>query len=166
MRQIQPSVTIFLHHQGQYLFIQRFADRMVDAGRMNGIGGKVGIGEDFLSAARRETEEETGLKLRPQQFKFCGILRTVGGYEQDWLVVFFRAEVASCKLPVGENCQEGVLKWLTPTEFKKQAQQVEVVDDLNFIFPKYIQGDGQFFAVAKLNDQEKVDKIKIEWLKL
>ena len=65
LRKILYSVTNFLHHGDDYLFVHRNkkTDHQVDSGRLNGIGGKLEPEEDFLQAAIRETEEETGLEV-------------------------------------------------------------------------------------------------------
>lgn len=160
MTKIQPSVTIFLHHKDKYLFIEKFYNRKVDSGRINGIGGKVKRDEDFLSAVIRETREETGLIVVPKQINFCGFLNTMDGYPDDWFVGFFRIEVESFDLPCANKCSEGILKWLTPQELKQE--KAVFVDDLYYLFPKYIENDRFFFAHAKLNNLEKVEKINIQ----
>jgi len=166
MREIQLSVTLFLHHRGKYLFIKRYGNRTVDANRLNGIGGKVKTDEDFLCAAIRETEEEVGLKLTTDSYHYCGILRTVGGYKQDWLVNFFRIEVDSYDLPTGDSCREGDFLWLTPEEFVEMSKEVDVVDDLNYLFPDHISSNSIFFANAKLNAKERITSIDISTLTL
>ncbi len=158
-RELQPSVTIFLHHQDKYLFIKKNENRWVDSGRLNGIGGKVNRDESFLTAAIRETEEEVGLRFKPDKVKFCGFLSTFEGYPQDWLVGFYLIEVDSFKLPVGDKCAEGVFLWLTAKELFEQ--EAVLVDDLHYLFPDYLHQKSPFFAYARLNDQEKVEEIEI-----
>lgn len=162
MRILKPAVTIFLHHQEKYLFIERFEDRSVDAGRLNGIGGKVEPNEDFLTTAIRETKEETGIRVEEKSIKFCGLLRTTGGYPVDWLVGFFLVEVDSFSLPIGDKCREGVFRWMSPQEFKKN--KTEVVDDLNYLFPNYLTKRETFFAQADINSEEKIVKFNIRTL--
>ena len=159
-RKLQLSVTVFLKYKNKYLFMQKNPDRWVDAGRINGIGGKVESDENFLTTALRETEEETGFKLIAAEMKFCGMLRLTGGYPQDWLVGFFAAEVDTQDLPNGGNCPEGEFLWLTPEELWKQ--EAELVDDLHYIFPNYIEAETPFFGFAQLNEQEKIEKIKLD----
>lgn len=159
-RELQPSVTIFLHHQDKYLFIKKNENRWVDSGRLNGVGGKVKRDESFLAAAIRETEEEVGLQFKPDKVKFCGFLSTSEGYPQDWLVGFYLIEVDSFKLPVGDKCDEGVFLWLTAKELFKQ--EAVLVDDLHYLFPDYLHIESPFFAYARLNDQEKVEEIEIK----
>lgn len=63
------------------------------AGKLNGIGGKVEPGEPLAEAAAREFREETGLDLAPSAFRH-GITLTGtddGGSGRDWQGHFFRA---------------------------------------------------------------------------
>lgn len=60
---VTPRVLLFLQRGGKWLFIQGAAHKWW-AGKLNGIGGSVEPGEDVLTAARRETLEETGLEAR------------------------------------------------------------------------------------------------------
>ncbi|HQM15697.1 MAG TPA: NUDIX domain-containing protein [Candidatus Woesebacteria bacterium] len=161
-RMLQPAVTVFLRHQNHFLFIQKNFDRVVDAGRINGVGGKVEKNEDFLAAALRETAEETGLKPRLSQVRFAGLLHNTGGYPQDWLVAFFVIEVSSRLLPMGKSCPEGTFHWWTVSELKKQ--KAVLVDDLHYLFPEYIMGPKQFFAHADIDEAEKVSQIQISTL--
>lgn len=158
-RELQPSVTIFFHCKDKYLFIKKNEDRWVDAGRLNGVGGKVKRDESFLTAAIREVEEEVGLKFKPEEVKFCGFLNTSEGYPQDWLVGFFLIEVNSFELPVGEKCNEGSFVWLTATELFEQ--EAVLVDDLHYLLPDYLHKDSPFFAYARLNEEEKIEEIDI-----
>lgn len=64
--------TLVFNHQGQVLLLVRSGD---DLHRPRGIdipGGKVDDGEDYVAAAIRETEEETGIILDRQALHvFC-----------------------------------------------------------------------------------------------
>lgn len=161
-REIKLSVTVFLHHQGKYLILHRSNDKNVDAGRLNGIGGKVEDSETFLETAIRESEEETGFKIKKDEMKFCGLGRTRGGYPVDWIVCFFKAEVPTFKIPVGKKCREGEFLWLKPDELFDQG--IELVDDLNYLFREIVFGKNIFFANFNLDDREKVKEAEINYL--
>ena len=162
MRQLQPSVTIFLHHQGKYLIIHRWNNDKVDSGRLNGVGGKVEPGENFLQTVIRETKEETGYEIQKQDILFCGLARTRGGYAVDWLVGFFRVEVPNKKIPIGNECREGKFLWLKPEEVFTQG--IELVDDLHYLLEKVDKNEEIFSSHIQLNEQEKVKEIKIDSL--
>ena len=162
MREIKTSVTNFIHHQGKYLFIHRTADRKVDANLLNGIGGKVEPGEDFLSAAIRETEEETGYVVTKQDVIFAGMGRTEAGYPEDWVMGFFKIEVPSFKIPIGSSCREGEFLWLTIDEALEQT--IELVDDLHYLLKMVDENKLPFFINAQFNDQEKIEKMSLTHL--
>ena len=72
-------------------------------------GGKVDEGEDFLSAAVRETFEETGIKLNPFNLKLVFVEVCKG--EVDYETVCFRTQYDG---PLLEGQEEGILpKWGT-----------------------------------------------------
>ena len=48
----QTSVTCFLHCGDEYLFLRRNTDKEVEAGKLNGIGGRLEIGENYLVLAQ------------------------------------------------------------------------------------------------------------------
>ncbi len=162
MREIKTSVTVFIHYQGEYLFLHRTPEKIVDGNRINGIGGKVEPKEDYLQAAIRETKEETGYEVDKEQVNFLGLLKLEGGYPQDWLVAFFEIEVDSKNIPIGSECREGKFLWLKPEELFEQ--EYELVDDLNYIFQPYIQNNKIFFANARINEEEKVEEINVSEL--
>lgn len=163
MRKLIPSVTVFLKHQDKYLFIHRHSDRRVDADRLNGIGGKVEAGEDYLSAAIRETKEEAGLEVGVDQVRFAGMIHIEGGYAEDWMCAFFEIETDSFKLPMENECKEGKLVWLTVKEALNS--DYELVDDLHHLLPRIQEKSELFFANAQLNSKEKIKEIQVESLK-
>lgn len=149
------SVTCFCHYQNRWLFIHRTKKGSVsDYLRLNGIGGKVKRGESFLHAAIRETEEEIGLNLSPANFQLKALVSLSEGYPEDWLMAFFRVELPTNQLPVGESNDEGILKWLSSVEV---LQQENLVDDIHYIFDHIQSNSSQVWHIqAKANDQEKI----------
>lgn len=59
---------IFIRYGDEVLLINREKGSWM--GRWNGLGGKIEKGESALEGAKRECEEESGLKL--DDFTFCG----------------------------------------------------------------------------------------------
>ena len=148
------SVTNFLHVGDEYLFLRRSDTKKIDAGRLNGIGGKVEPGEDFLKAAVRETQEETGYIISPHQVKLAGVGKIEGGYEENWVMSFFTIEVEKKEIPNGFFSEEGTFLWIHKDNVLQS--EYEIVDDLKICFPKIAQGGSIFFFQATMNDQEKV----------
>ncbi len=164
MKKVIYSVTNFLHHGDDYLFVHRTkkTDYKVDSGRLNGIGGKLESGENFLEAAIRETKEETGLEVYEQDIKLAGVVRMTGGYEDDWMMCFFKIELPSKEIPLGMENPEGQLVWLPKDQVL--TSDYELVDDLHHCFPDITSGKIPFFAHATMNDDETVKDWNVSYL--
>lgn len=158
-RTTQTSVTNFLKYKNRYLFVKRAADKKVDANRLNGIGGKTEPGEDFLSCAIRETEEETGYQVCKSDCQLMGVVKLEGGYEEDWVVCFFEIEVKTDQIPLGFKSNEGEFMWLTPVEALNSGH--ELVDDLHYSLPLFEKGQFPFFMTGVLNDDEKIKEYSL-----
>jgi len=154
MRQTKLSVTLFLHYQDKYLFLHRSPDRDVDPNRLNGIGGKVEPGEDFVTAAIRETQEESGLQVNKQDLEFAGFTHLREGYPDDWLAAFFIVHLQQPNLPIDPHTREGDLIWIQQNEVLQT--NYELVDDLHYIWPLILEKKLPFFLSAQVNDQEKI----------
>jgi len=164
MKKVLYSVTNFLHCGDDYLFIHRTkkTDYKVDSGRLNGIGGKLEPGENFLQAAMRETKEETGLAVSAKDIQLAGVVRMQGGYEQDWLMCFFKVVVPNKKIPLGLENAEGELLWLSQNQVLDS--QYELVDDLHYCFKDIAQGKMPFFVHATMNEDESVKNWNVSYL--
>jgi 8-oxo-dGTP diphosphatase len=149
------SVTNFLRHGDELLFIHRSPHRKVDPNRLNGIGGKLESGENYLDAALRETTEETGFVVGPEHTQFIGIGRLEGGYQEDWVMAFFLIDVPTKTVPLGSQISEGELIWLTPQA--ALSSDYELVDDLRIILPEIIAGRLPFFFSSQVNASEKIE---------
>lgn len=155
MKQVIYSVTNFIHCGNDYLFVHRTKrHNKVDGNRLNGIGGKLESGENFLQAAIRETEEETGLIIAPADIQLAGIVRMQGGYESDWTIGFFKMSVPNKNLPKGTSNPEGELLWLPADQVLTSGY--ELVDDLHYCFEDIVAGNIPFFAHAQMNEDETV----------
>jgi 8-oxo-dGTP diphosphatase len=152
-RNTQRAVTLFLHKDDKYLLIKRSLSKIVDPGRLNGIGGRCESGENYVDTAIRETFEESGQKVAPHQIRLGGVVTLEGGYPVDWVMCFFFIDVDSFDV-VAEEGDGGELLWLTPDEIF--SGKYELVDDLNFCFQDMIRGRGTVFLSAKLDENQKV----------
>jgi 8-oxo-dGTP diphosphatase len=148
------SVTNFLCVGDEFLFVHRGAHTKVDANRLNGIGGKLEPGENYIDAAIRETFEETGYKVDVKDVHFAGLGRLEGGYQEDWIVAFFRIDVATKDIPTGAKNVEGELLWLHKDDALKTGH--ELVDDLKLVFPMIAEHQAPFFFSAILDEKEKI----------
>lgn len=123
---VTPRTLLFLAREEKWLFIQGAAHKWW-AGKLNGIGGSVEAGEDILSAARREAEEETG--LRPTRLELGAIVHVVS-HPAVLLFVFVGA------LPSGalRACEEGTFHWLSREVLADP--NVPLMPDLPFLLPR------------------------------
>ena len=123
---VTPRTVLFLKRDKKWLFIQGAAHKWW-AGKFNGIGGSVEAGEDILSAALRETEEETG--LRPEQLDLAAIIH-IAAEPAVLLFVFLGT------LPPGElrPCHEGTFHWLSRQELADP--NLPLMADLAFLLPR------------------------------
>jgi len=163
IRKVQTSVTNFIHCGDEYLFIHRRKDKRIDPDRLNGIGGRVDPEENFLDALIRETEEETGYKIEPQDISLSGIVKLEGGYAEDWVMCFFKTQVETKVIPRGETTEDGELVWIHKDKVLDSGY--ELVDDLNYCFKDIVNGKDLFFMSCKVNENEKIAKTSITKLR-
>ena len=149
------SVTNFLYCGDEYLFVQRKPNASINPGEINGIGGKIETGEDYISAAIRETKEETGYIVNNSDINFCGIIKFEEGYKDVWITCFFKVKVPHKKIPVGQKTREGKLFWMKKDEVLGRDRNL--VDDINYIFEDIVSEDKQFFMTVSVSD--KTNKI-------
>lgn len=159
IRKVQTSVTNFLYCGDDYLFIKRNLNKIIDPGRLNGVGGRVEPGENYLTAAIRETEEETGYKVEPNDVKLVAVGKLEGGYQEDWVMCFFKIKVTNKDIPVGEETEDGDLIWLNKD--KVLDSEYELVDDINYCFKDIIEGEKIVFFTAKVGEDQKIYDISI-----
>lgn len=162
MRNVKYSVTNFLYFQDQWLFVHRNSDRKVDPDCLNGIGGKLEPGENYLQAAIRETTEETGYQVEAADCDLAGVVSLHGGYEDDWVMCFFRVQVASMKIPIGSSNPEGKLLWLPADEVLSPAHTL--VDDLHYSWQLISSHQPTFFMSAVVDENLKISDYTLDTL--
>ncbi|MBE9525015.1 MAG: NUDIX domain-containing protein, partial [Chloroflexi bacterium] len=143
-----PRTLIFVTHGDQLLLIKGAAGKRLWAGRYNGIGGHVEQGEDFLSAAERELDEETGLKNI--DLWLCGTVTIDTGQNPGIALYVFRGESAE-KAPL-KFSEEGTPTWIS----QSQILALPLVEDLFILLPKVLGTDlkNPPFAARYYYDQQ------------
>ena len=142
-----PRTISFIVRQSEILLIKLPKDHPGWAGRYNGVGGHVEIGEDPLSAARREVLEETGLTVSGQNL--VGVVTVDTGHSPGIGLFVFVGEAIEADL---EASSEGIPAWL-PLDGLAGFQ---LVDDLEFLIPQALEAHSEstvFFAVYTYNSQ-------------
>ncbi len=163
IRKVQTSVTNFIYCGDEFLMLKRGAHKRIDPNKLNGVGGRVDPCEDMLQTVIRETEEETGIKVKSNQVTFRGLLKLEGGYEEDWVVGIFMIAVKDKTIPIGNKTADGELLWIHKD--KVLDTDFELIDDLKYYFKQLIDSDDLLFMNAQMDAQEKVADFKITILK-
>ena len=145
-----PRTLIFLTSEDRILLLKGAPYKRLWANQYNGIGGHVERGEDLLSAAKRELQEETGLKLA--DLWLCGTI-TIDTRENPGILIFVYRGVYQ----LGElrDSQEGVLEWI-PMD---KVFALPLVEDLYQLLPKVLKTEKDsnlFSALYTYDDQDQL----------
>ena len=150
----QKSVTCFLYCGDDYLFLERGMQKHVNPGKLNGVGGRVEKGEDYVSAAIREIEEETGYIVSVRDIEFCGMFIFEEGLPEHWVAAFFKVHVADKRIPIGQETKDGKLLWLHEDKVLDSGEKL--LDDLYYCFNEIILGKKLFFITANTDGTGKI----------
>ncbi len=138
--QVIPRVLIFITHGHEVLLLKGAPTKHIWANKYNGVGGHVERSEDFISAARREITEETGLIVNDLRFR--GAINIDTGQLAGIGLFVFTAAVARRETASGP---EGMLEWI-PAD---RIHELDLVEDLPTLLPKVLamgDDDPPFFG--------------------
>lgn len=162
-REVVQVVTVFLKFKNKYLILHRNSSKKIDPNTLNGVGGRMEIGESSIDTAVRETIEETGYKIAPDDLVFSGVLSLYNGYATDFVVTFFTAHVPDDQIPHGSHTDDGNLHWMSYKAFVDSP--IEKCDDLHYIFDD-IHENKKFVGSAVFNEEIKIVKFIKHYLTL
>lgn len=148
--QFVPRVLIFLTRGEEVLLIKGAPTKRVWPNLYNGLGGHVEGGESVWQAARREVQEESGLK--DLSLWLCAVVTIDTGDAAAGILMFvFRGEAK------GEvhSSSEGGLEWV-PTS---QLAALPLVEDLPTLLPRVLameRGETPLWGFYSYNAEGKL----------
>jgi 8-oxo-dGTP diphosphatase len=104
---VVPRVLTFVFSGQDVLLLKGAPTKRIWANRYNGIGGHVEAAEDIYTAARRETAEETGLRVKDLRLR--GVVHIDAGGITGILMFVFSARSDQRQTQPSE---EGALEWV------------------------------------------------------
>ncbi len=145
--QVIPRTLIFITKEDQVLLLKGAPTKRLWPNRYNGIGGHVERGEDVLSAARRELQEEAGLAV--ERVWLCGTLMVDTGENIGIGIYIFKGEYAGGELKPSE---EGTLEWVALDD----VPRLPAVEDLFVMLRKVMQWrpDQPAFSARSYYDED------------
>lgn len=126
---IIPRTLIFITRGENVLLIKGAPRKRLWANLYNGIGGHIEQGEDALTAARRELQEETGLVV--DDLWLCGTIFIDPGTWPGIGIFVYRGESPQDKLTPS---LEGTLAWIS----KNELMSYPLVEDLFTLLPRIL----------------------------
>lgn len=147
-----PRTLIFLTREEHVLLLKGAAHKRLWANLYNGVGGHVERGENILASARRELEEETGLREVP--LWLCGVITVDTGENTGIGIYVLRGELTSDAAALPES-REGTLEWV-PFE---AVNSLPLVEDLYVLLPQVLsmeRGQPPFVAHLRYDAQGKI----------
>ena len=130
---VVPRTLCFLVEGEEVLLLRGAADKPLWAGRLNGVGGHIESGEDPLTNARREVQEETGLVVRDLSLRAVVHVATSDAKQGVMVFVF----VGRAPSRAVRASSEGELGWYPIN----RLPWAELVDDLRELLPRVL-GEG------------------------
>ena len=123
-----PRTLIFVRREGAFLLLLGSPQKRLWANRYNGIGGHIERGEDPLSAAERELQEEAGIQA---DLWLCGVVTIDVTPDAGVGLYVFTGEYSSGELKAS---QEGTLNWVEPASLAG----LPLVEDLPILLTKIL----------------------------
>ena len=125
------------NRRGEYLISQRSADRSTFPLKWECVGGSVLKGENSISGALRETREEVGLSLSPEDgtLLFSTVGRIINGVRfSDILDVWLFSYDGPVALESATTNEVAQVRWMTKAQIRSLYDCGELVHTLGYFF--------------------------------
>ena len=125
------------NRNGEYLISQRSADRSTFPLKWECVGGSVLKGENSISGALRETREEVGLSLSPEDGTLVSstVRRIVNGVRfSDILDVWLFSYDGPVALESATTNEVAQVRWMTKAQIRSLYDRGELVPTLGYFF--------------------------------
>ena len=125
-----------MNDNGQILLTQRKADDTFP-GMWEPTAGSILLGETSLEGARRELEEELGIKMMKNEGKVIGGARR-DQYHDFFDVCLFEKDINIEEIDIKES-EVADVKWVNKTEFDDMLEKGEIIQTLSYFKELYSQ---------------------------
>lgn len=153
---VVPRSIIFLIKEGKVLLQKGSPDKKIYPGLYNGIGGHIERGEDILSGAKRELEEETGLSC--SDLVLAGTISIDVNETEGILLFVFTGSDFTGELT---HSEEGTLQWIEISQLETLSM-VEDVPELIEHVMRFVE-KGQLFMGKYLYTEEGERAATWQW---
>ena len=145
-----PRTLILLFDGEDVLLLKGAKNKKRWAGKYNGLGGHIERGEDVLTSAKRELQEESG--LTDIQLYLCG---TIICDVEAFLGVSIFVYKGSIQKVALQPSEEGQLEWINTANL----ETLNIVEDMQAIIPHvhhWKVGDTLFSATNAYDEEERL----------
>jgi 8-oxo-dGTP diphosphatase len=157
--QIIPRVLIFITRGREVLLIKGAPEKQLWANLYNGVGGHVEQGENVLSAAYRELQEETG--ITEVSLLLTAIIAIDTGERTGIGLYVFRGSLDEESVVELKPSTEGTLEWIHQFDMVS----IPLVEDLPILIPRVLAhkaGDQPLYASYSYSSE---GKLQIQYVK-
>lgn len=131
-----PRTLSFVMNGDDVLLMKRARRKRVFPNQYNGLGGHIERNEDPLASARREIEEESGLKVHSLRLRS---IHNIDAGEACGILLLVYTAVSDSRA-VSQDTPEGRLEWVP----RSQILNLDLVEDLPHLLPRILKmADGQ-----------------------
>ena len=151
-----PRTLSFVTHGDDVLLMKRAAHKRVFPNQYNGLGGHIERGEDSLTSARREIEEESGLKVHSLRLRS---IHNIDAGETTGIFLLVYTAISDSRA-ISRDTPEGTLEWIP----KSEILDLDLVEDLPCLLPRILnmKDDSQPFYLHVSYDKADVIQLRFQ----